>query len=236
MNQNNLRAVAIIAAMTTIATMFTVLCLALLSGIAHAQITPPPVFTVPADVPSPLPSCWPERIGGTGKGFVSGKFEGPEGGSVTKGQYAGWWCELPGEPRGQWRMAALWGGLNYVVIHPDIPAGSTMAQIAAAYWTANVKLLPEPPTEQWQINMNAAIVTDLSRTRPATPPAPVWVVAASALGSRPLYEVVNGALVARTGRATSGTACDCSAPFSSTYCIPAGQTKFVALCTKRISP
>jgi hypothetical protein len=179
------------------------------------------------------PPCWAKIVGGSGEGFVWG-------GNVVDGQYAGWWCELPGEPRGQWRKVGVISLHGYVLKHPANVVFKTPAEMAAAYWDLNVAAMTTAGSPPAQWILKEAMYAALDATKPAPPPAQTWVVQTALSGSRPLYSVVNGALVSTTQRtpalASPPTMCDCSAKTvigTSTYCPTTTSAPLVALCRVR---
>jgi hypothetical protein len=200
------------------------LLLALPAPKASAQAITP-------DTNAAQPACWPSWIGGSGKGFV-------QGGNTVDGQWAGWWCELPGEPRGQWHRVGIISVYGYQIKHPDNILTKTPIELAQAYWELNVAQMTTAgsPPAQWLLR--EAWQQALEATKPAPPVPASWFVASAASGSRPLYSIVNGALVATTQRtpalASPATPCDCEASKlvvgPSTYCAPADKAPLVALC------
>ncbi len=173
---------------------------------------------------SPQPGCWPKSIGGKGTW--------PVWSASGDGAYLGWWCPLAD---GTWKSHGVVAVPGYEVKHPPGPF-SSMADEAAAYWALNVTGSIDA-NNIGQHYTWIALQQALAAARPPAAPATAWVVAASTLGSRPLYSIVDSALVLATGRATSGQACDCSVTklvrTTTTYCVPAGQTVLVTLCSPK---
>jgi hypothetical protein len=160
---------------------------------------------------NPMFKCTPEMSGGRGKKLT-----------VRTNQWgvvAWWYCPDGDQPLTEYRPnwgAATWEAVLAGQLTPDTPMNDPRL------------------TPIWCPHIN-----EMFGSVPVVPTASTrWVVTPATSGSRPLYSVVSGALVATTQRtpalASPATPCDCTAAKldvgSSTYCAPTGKAPLVALC------
>jgi hypothetical protein len=98
------------------------------------------------------------------------------------GAWSGFWCP---DGIGDWRAVVMAAPLGYRVEMPTSAAG-TPADVAVAYWNANVKV---PCADASIVSLCNAAKTALEATRPLPP----WIVRPNgSYTTRPIYDLVNG--------------------------------------------
>lgn len=214
-------------------------------GVAHAQtIAPDP--SNPCAVPDPVTirlyqdwqvgqkvSCVPAPIGIGTRPTIRYNSAGVHGWA---------WCPKAGGTWGLMFAAVTWERALQIPFASDSATVAQAADPIAALSAAADRNITTPLADPSLTPVWCPNVVEMYASRPADipPPPPVtaWIVTPALSGSRPLFSIVNGALVATTQRvaalASPPTACDCDAAKlviqTATYCAPVGKAPLVALC------
>lgn len=118
--------------------------------------------------------------------YVTSGARGYTMGQTPDGTYGAWWCL--DTVTADWKMAFVFARTNYVLVHPQVPAGTSDLDTLKAYWVANVTLgcnaADAAITRLCDAAHNAALDTR---------PLPPFIVRPNGLAlTRPTYPVVNG--------------------------------------------
>lgn len=123
------------------------------------------------------PSCW---IVSTAAGYTRG--------STEHGQFAAWWCP---DAHGDWSRVTLAMRTGYTLQHPTLPASASPADVAAAYWRANVGFNCAVPRRNDPPLL--ALCDAAANAANDTRPLPPYVVRTNGTAAtRPTYPLVAG--------------------------------------------